>query len=75
MAQKHVRVRLENGSEVTMPEIAAETAGYKPLKKPTHGPDGRILPPKHRVPLGGSAASADNPRPEARPASDAPKEG
>ena len=74
MAQKHVRVRLENGSEVTMPEIAAESAGYKPLKKPTHGRDGRILPPKHRVPLGG-AASADHTKTEARPASDRPKEG
>lgn len=75
MPQKFVRVRLENGSEASVPEVVAETSGYKPLNKPTHGRDGRLLPPKHRVPLGGRAASADNPRPEARPASDAPKEG
>ena len=74
MPQKFVRVRLENGSEVSVPEVVAETSGYKPLNKPTHGRDGRLLPPKHRVPLGG-AASADHSRTEARPASDAPKEG
>lgn len=70
MAQKFVRVRLENGTEKSVPEVVAEVNGYKPLKKPTHGRDGRLLPPKHRVPLGG-AASADHTNPEARPASDA----
>ena len=53
MAQKFVRVRLENGTEKSVPEVVAEVNGYKPLKKPTHGRDGRLLPPKHRVPLGG----------------------
>ena len=74
MAQKYVRVRLENGSEKTVTEVVAQTNGYKALNKPTHGRDGRILPPKHRVPLGG-AASADHTKTEARPASDRPKEG
>ena len=74
MAQKYVRVKLENGTEKSVTETVAELYGYKPLKKPTHGRDGRLLPPKPRVPLGG-ADSADNTRPEARPASDAPKEG
>ena len=73
MAQKYVRVRLDNGTEKTVTEVVANLYGYKPLKKPTHGRDGRILPPKPRVPLGG-AGSADHPHPEA-PASDAPKEG
>ena len=73
MAQKFVRVRLENGTEKSVPEVVAERYGYKPLKKPTHGRDGRLLPPKPRVPLGG-AVSADHLHPEA-PASDAPKEG
>ena len=74
MAQKFVRVRLENGSEKSVPEVVAQTSGYKVLDKPTHGRDGRLLPPKHRVPLGG-AASADHTKTEARPASDRPKEG
>ena len=73
MAQKYVRVRLENGTEKTVTEIVAKRYGYKPLNKPTHNADGRIKPPKPRVPLGG-AVSADHPRTEA-PASDAPKEG
>ena len=70
---KFVRVKLENGSEKSIPEVVAQTSGYKVLNKPTHGRDGRLLPPKHRVPLGG-AASADRIRNEA-PASDRPKEG
>lgn len=74
MAQKFVRVRLENGSEKSVPEVVAQTSGYTVLKKPTHGRDGRLLPPKHRVPLGG-AAVADHTKAEARPASDRPKEG
>ena len=74
MPQKFVRVRLENGTEKTVTEIVAQRYGYKALNKPTHGRDGRLLPPKHRVPLGG-AAVADNTRTEARPASDRPKEG
>ena len=74
MPTKFVRVRLENGTEKSVPEAVAQIYGYKPLKKPTHGKDGRLLPPKPRVPLGG-AASADHTHPEARPASDAPQEG
>ena len=75
MPQKYVRVRLENGSEKTVTEVVAQTNGYKALNKPTHGRDGRPLPPKHRTPLGGRAASADHTETEARPASDRPKEG
>ena len=73
MAQKYVRVKLENGTEKTVTEIVAQRYGYKALNKPTHGRDGRLLPPKPRVPLGG-AVSADHTRTEA-PASDRPKEG
>ena len=54
---KFVRVRLENGTEKSVPEAVAETNGYKPLNKPTHGRDGRLIPPKHRVPLGGAASA------------------
>lgn len=54
---KFVRVRLENGTEKSVPEQVAETNGYKPLNKPTHGRDGRLLPPKPRVPLGGAASA------------------
>ena len=57
MAQKFVRVRLENGTEKSVPEVVAETSGYKPLNKPTHGRDGRLLPEKPRVPLGGAASA------------------
>ena len=74
MAQKFVRVRLENGTEKSVPEVVAQTSGYTALKKPTHGRDVRLLAPKPRVPKGG-AVSADNSNPEARPASDRPKEG
>lgn len=70
-----VRVRLENGTEKSVPAAVASRYGYKPLKKPTHNRDGALKPPKPRVPLGGGAASADHTRPEARPASDAPQEG
>ena len=70
MPTKFVRVRLENGTEKSVPETVALTSGYKPLDKPTHGRDGRLLPPKPRVPLGGavSAAKAD----AARVSSDTP---
>lgn len=74
MAQKYVRVKLENGTEKSVTETVAEINGYKALNKPTHGNDGRLLPPKPRTPLGG-AASADHTKTEARPASDRPKEG
>ena len=57
MPQKFVRVRLENGTEKSIPEVVAETSGYKVLDKPTHGLDGRLLPPKHRAPLGGAASA------------------
>lgn len=60
MPSKFVRVRLENGTEKSVPEVVAETSGYKVLDKPTHGRDGRLLSPKHRVPLG--TASAATPR-------------
>ena len=67
-----VRVRAENGAEVSIPASLAEAAGVKPLPKPATGNDGLPLPTKLRVPKG--AASADHIHPEA-PASDAPKEG
>lgn len=54
---KFVRVRLENGTEKSIPEAVAENSGYKVLSKPTHGRDGRLIPPKHRVPLGGAASA------------------
>jgi hypothetical protein len=52
-----VRVRLDNGTEKTVSAVVASRYGYKPLDKPTHGKDGRILAPKHRVPLGTSASA------------------
>ena len=63
-----VRVRAENGAEISIPASLAEAAGVKPLPKPATGNDGRILPTKLRVPKG--AASADHIHPEAS-ASDA----
>lgn len=74
MARKFVRVRFDNGSEGSIPEAHAELGGLKPLKRPALNRDGSVAPTKHRTPLGG-AASADHITPEARPASDAPKEG
>ena len=65
---KFVRVRLENGTEKSVPETVAETSGYKPLDKPTHGRDGRLLPPKHRVPLGTSASAKKSPTAKAKSA-------
>ena len=55
---KYVRVRLDNGTEKTVSEAAASNAGLKPLDKPTHSRDGRILPPKPRVELGTASAAA-----------------
>jgi hypothetical protein len=57
MPTKFVRVRLENGTEKTVTETFAKIYGHKPLNKPTHGRDGQIKPPKHRVPLGGAASA------------------
>lgn len=57
MPQKFVRVRLENGTEKSVPEAVAQASGYKSLDKPTHGRDGRLLPPKPRTPLGESASA------------------
>jgi len=70
MPTEFVRVRLENGTEKSVPAAVAKRYGYKPLKKPTHNRDGALKAPKPRVPLGG-AASADHTNPEARPVSDA----
>ena len=67
-----VRVRAENGDEVSIPEGLAEAAGIKPLNKPALSNDGTVAPTKHRVVKG--AASADHTKTEA-PASDRPKEG
>jgi hypothetical protein len=56
MPQKFVRVRLENGTEKSVPEVVAETAGYKVLDKPARGRDQRVLPDKPRVALGAASA-------------------
>ena len=53
-----VRVRLDNGTEKSVPEAVALRYNLEPLDKPTHGRDGRMLPPKPRVPLGMSASAA-----------------
>lgn len=75
MPQKFVRVRLDNGTEKSIPEIVAQTSGYKVLDKPTHGRDGRLLPPKHRVPLGVAASAKKSTTPkEAAASPDASKE-
>ena len=57
-----VRVREENGIEVSMPAAVAEAAGLKPLKKDAIHRDGSILPPKPRVPLGGASAETTEAR-------------
>ena len=54
---EYVRVRLENGTEKTVTTVVADLYGYKALDKPTHGLDGRVLPPKHRQPLGTPASA------------------
>lgn len=71
---KHVRVRLENGTEKTVTEVVAQRYGYKPLRKPTHGRDGRMLPPKPRVPLGGAASAATSTDAEADASTDESQE-
>lgn len=52
-----VRVRAENGSEISVPIAVAEGAGLKPLKQSPYNPDGSIRPEKHRVPRGAGAAA------------------
>lgn len=54
-----VRVRAENGSEVSVPAAVAEAAGLKPLKQSAYSPDGSIRPEKHRVRLGAATPSAE----------------
>jgi hypothetical protein len=71
---KFVRVRLENGTEKSVPETVAETSGYKVLDKPTHGRDGRLLPPKPRTPLGGAASASKSPAKATRAAADESQE-
>ena len=70
----HVRVRLENGAEVTMRRQAAKNAGLAPLKKPACGLDGRPLPTKLRTPLG-SRPDQPTTSTTATPAANAPEEG
>ena len=70
---KLVRVRLESGAKATIPASHAESAGLTPLDKPALAGDGSALPTKPRVAKG--AAQPTTPTPEARPASDRPKEG
>jgi len=74
MPQKFVRVRLDNGTEKSIPEVVAKTAGYKALDKPTHGRDGRLLPPKHRVPLGTTASATTRKNSAAKSATDESQE-
>ena len=74
-----VRIRLENGTEKTVTDVVAKRYGYKPLDKPTHTPDGRIKPPKPRVPLGGAASATKTsaarvPSVTKAPSGSAPKE-
>lgn len=57
-----VRVRAENGDEISLPAEFAEVVGLKPLKKSAYGLDGQLLPTKPRVPLGGASAE-DNEAP------------
>lgn len=74
MPQKFVRVRLENGTEKSVPEVVAKTSGYKPLDKPTHGRDGRLLPEKPRVPLGTESAAKSRKSPAVKSAADESQE-
>ena len=67
-----VRVRLENGSEASIPARAAEAAGLKPLKKPALGRDGRPLSTKHRT-FDRPEAATESPTTEA-PASEPSQE-
>jgi hypothetical protein len=65
MPHNYVRVRLDNGSEKTVTELIASVYGYEVLDKPTHGRDGRPIPPKHRLPLGTPASAKKSPRAKA----------
>lgn len=56
----YVRVRLANGSHVSMPAKRADQLGLKPLKQPGLNRDGTIRPAKHRTALGGGRVSATN---------------
>lgn len=75
MAQKFVRVRLENGTEKSVPETVAQTAGYKILDKPARGRDLRVLPDKPRVDLGAASAKKKTTTTEADASHEASKEG
>ena len=65
-----VRVRAENGAEISIPASLAEAAGMKPLTKPAIGNDGRPLTTKLPRPQG-RGISRPHPPPEASTASDA----
>lgn len=68
-----VRVRAENGEEVSVPAAVAEGAGLKPLSKSAYANDGSLLPTKPRVSKG--AASATTTKTEADASPEPPKEG
>jgi len=56
----YVRVRLDNGSHVSVSRARADQLGLKPLKQPGLNRDGTIRPAKHRTALGGGRVSATN---------------
>lgn len=58
-----VRARLEDGTEKSVPEAVATNYGFEVLDKPTHGRDGRLLPPKPRVPMGTASAASKSRKP------------
>lgn len=62
-----VRVRAENGSEVSIPAAVAEAAGLKPLKQSAYNPDGSLRPEKHRVTRGAAAAITPSSEADASP--------
>lgn len=68
-----VRVRLENGSEASIPESHAVMAGLAPLRKPALSRDGSPAPTKHRVKRAESQPTTSTP--EASPASESAQEG
>ena len=74
MPQVYARVRLDNGSEVTVTAHLAAVRGLKTLDKPAVGRDGRPLPPKHRVPLGTASAAKSRKSPAVKPAADESQE-
>lgn len=53
-----VRVKLENGSDASVPAGFAERHQLEVLDKPAAGPNGRALPAKHRVDLRGKELDA-----------------